>query len=74
MKIIKIEQEDDYLIVWNDEDPETGVHVKLDDFNNKSQFKKQVKDKFDDVKVKKEKKQKYKDKKKDYEKYIGDDL
>ena len=74
MKIRKIELEDDYLVVWADEFKETGVHIKLKDFNNENQFKAKVKAAFDKIKLKEDEKKLKKDKEKDYVKYTGDTI
>ena len=72
MKIIKTQQEDDYIIVWVDEVEGLGVHIHLDEFKNDDEFKELVKEKFN---MEKEKRTKEKEKKeKDYKKFIGVEL
>lgn len=53
---LKEEEEDDYITVWTDEDPNSGFNFKIDDIKDKADLIKQVEARVNKVKEKKIKK------------------
>jgi len=66
MEIIRTElkdaEEDDYITVWTDEDPNSGFNFKLDDIKDKADLIKQVEARVKKLKDKKTKKEQNKTK------------